>query len=103
MLDEPTIGAPQASDLQTLDIPFSQVPEGLAAMAIMGGNGDTKHIWDPTKPAEVEAARTLFNQLTRKNYLAFKATGKEGDKGDQVREFDPSFGRLIFTPQMVGG
>ena len=91
-----------ATGLSTLDGPFAQVPQGNGAFAVMGKNGDTKYIWDKTKPAEVDAARAAFESLTKKNYLAFAVKG-EGEQGDQVRTFDPTIERLIFVPQLKGG
>ena len=90
--------------LQTTDKGFSDVAAGLGVLAVLGTNGDTKYLWDKSKPVEVEAARTLFDKLVKKErYLAFRAIGKDGDKGDQVREFNPEDERLIFVPPMVGG
>lgn len=91
-----------ACGLPHMDKPFSEVPLGFGALAVMGPNGDTKYIWDRNNPAEVEAARTVFDMLKKKNYLAFSVRG-EGDQGDQVREFDPNLERLIFVPQLKGG
>lgn len=82
---------------------FENLPAGKGVMAIMGREGDSKHIWDKSKPDEVDAARVLFNSLvTEKRYLAFKVV-KDGAKGEQVREFDPNEERYIFVPPMVGG
>lgn len=97
MLDLSNCGLP------TLDKPFSEVPLGLGALSIMGRDGDTKHIWDKTKPVEVEAARDMFKRLTEANYLAFRVTGSKGERGEQIREFDPNIERIIFTPQLQGG
>lgn len=87
----------------SLDTTFGEVPPGHGAMAVMGKEGDTKYIWDKTKPDEVEVARSTFNSFVKdKKYLAFKVNDK-GDKGEQVKEFDPNHERYIFAPQMVGG
>lgn len=87
----------------TQDKSFGDVPPGMGAMAVMGREGDTKHIWDKNKPAEVEAARALFNTLVKdKKYLAFKVVG-DGSKGEQVKEFDANEERFIFVPPMQGG
>lgn len=88
----------------TTDETFGTIPKGKSVMAVLGRVGDTKHMWDKTKPAEVEAARTLFDKLVKQEkYLAFKVEGKDGLKGDQVREFDPNEERYIFVPAMQGG
>ena len=85
------------------DTTFGEVPKGKSAMAVMGKEGDTKYIWDRTKPDEVEVARTTFNTFVKtKKYLAFKVNEK-GDKSEQVREFSADEERYIFVPPMVGG
>lgn len=72
-------------------------------MAVMGQDGDTKIIWDKTKPDEVENARESFNRLRSKKYIAFRVEGKNGDKGEQITEFDPNAERIILSPPLVGG
>lgn len=73
-------------------------------MAVMDPlEGDHKIAWDPNDPNSVEEARRSFDALVRdKKYLAFK-TADPGDKGEQIREFDPSAGTIIMTPPMAGG
>lgn len=72
--------------------------------SVIDTTGDTKTLWDASRPAEVEAARSMFAMLvTEKKYLAFRVTDKDGKAGEQVRTFDPSHERLIFTPPMQGG
>jgi len=73
-------------------------------MAIMGPKGDLKVMWDPARQDEVDVARKQFDELTtKKNYVAFRVTGKEGEKGEQIRTFDPEAGRIILAPQIRGG
>lgn len=72
-------------------------------MAILDRTGDTKIIWDRNNADEVANARRTFNDLKAKGYLAFKVTDKDGNKGDQIREFDPAVERMILTPPMRGG
>ncbi len=72
-------------------------------MAVMGTCGDTKVIWDQGNADEVQNARETFNRLVReKKYLAFSVK-QGGEKGEQVREFDPLAGKLILVPPMQGG
>ena len=65
-------------------------------------DGDTKHMWDSANPDEVEAAKTMFEGFKKKGYAIF-AVNKDGDKGEQVREFNATAGKLIFVPPMKGG
>ncbi len=83
---------------------FDEIPETHGAMAVMSHKGDTKYMWDKNNADEVEGARRTFDYFVKeKKHLAFKVKGKDGDKGEQVKEFDPNEGRYIFVPQMVGG
>lgn len=72
-------------------------------LAILDDTGDTKVMWSRDNPDEVDAARTQFNTLTRKGYTAYRATGKDGSKGEQIREFDPNAERIILVPPVQGG
>jgi hypothetical protein len=65
--------------------------------------GDTKLIWDSGKDDEVEAARSTFDKLTKKGYVAFRAEGKDGHAGAQIKAFDPEAERIILVPKMQGG
>lgn len=71
-------------------------------LIILDQTGDTKIIWDPEKPDEVEHARETFNKLKKKGYLAY-SVNRKGDKGEVLREFDPEAEKMILAPQTVGG
>lgn len=82
---------------------FEDVPSGKHSFALMGEAGDTKHMWDKNNEVEVEAARTLYKSLTKKGYRAFRVQGKDGDRGEQMTDFDASAERVIMVPPMQGG
>jgi hypothetical protein len=65
--------------------------------------GDTKIIWDPENEDEVAAARQLFDSLKEKRFVAYSVTGKKGEKGEVIKEFDPELEMIIMSPPMVGG
>lgn len=71
-------------------------------MAVMGVTGDTKLIWDAENEAEVDAARELFKNLKKKNYLAY-SVGKKGKTDELINKFDPDLERIIMVPPVVGG
>lgn len=71
-------------------------------MAVMDHKGDSKHIWDPAKPDEVAAARAAFDALKKKGYLAYEVE-ETGKKGKLILKFNPAAGKIIMSPQMVGG
>jgi len=72
-------------------------------MAIMGREGDTKVMWDKTKPVEVDVARSTFDKLKKDGYSAYAVSDKGDKKGEAVRDFDPHAERLIFVPPMQAG
>jgi hypothetical protein len=92
------------SDAPKMRTTLGEVPPGQSFFAVLGREGDTKYMWDKNSPVEVEAARHQFDYFVKKKkYLAFKATGPNGEKGEHVKEFDPNHERYIFAPPMVGG
>ena len=77
--------------------------EGQSMLAIMDMTGDSRHMWDKTKPGEGSAARAMFDKMKGQGYLAYKAVGDKGDKGEQIHTFDPEAERIIMSPPMAGG
>lgn len=73
-------------------------------LRIMGTKGDTKIIWDSDNDEEVANARSTFDELVGdKKFAAFAVKGRKGEKGEQIRKFDPEAERLILVPPMAGG
>ncbi len=79
------------------------LPENHGEFAVMGVEGDTKIMWDKSKPAEVKNAEESFKRLRKDGYLAYKVVGDKGDKGEMLTEFDPNAERIVFSPPMAGG
>lgn len=79
------------------------VPEGHGLMSTLDKSGDTRVMWDRRNKAEVDAARAQFEALTKAGYMAYKAEGKEGTQGAQIRRFDPDAERIIMVKPLVGG
>ena len=71
-------------------------------LSVLDQTGDTKVAWDSENDDEIAAARRTFNDLRGKGYLAFRVN-KQGDKGQEMREFDPEAEKIILAPQMRGG
>jgi hypothetical protein len=81
-----------------------EVPAGHGLMSTLDRDaGDHRVMWDQGNEEEVEAARRTFRDLTRKGYLAYRATGKRGEQGEQIREFDPAAERIILVKPNQGG
>jgi hypothetical protein len=71
-------------------------------MSVMGRSGDTKILWDRNNADEVAAARAQFDALRRKSFLAFSVR-RNGERGEQINEFDPEAEKIILAPQIRGG
>lgn len=86
-----------------MDITSSAMPKGQGELAIMDKTGDTKLMWTVGNQAEMDAAKELFEKLRKQGYLAYKAVGEKGDKGEVLNAFDPEAGRIIMVPALKGG
>lgn len=71
-------------------------------LVILDRTGDTKLIWSKENEDEVDAARETFKRLRKKGYLAYKVK-RDGEKGEQIHEFDADAERIILAPAMKGG
>lgn len=74
----------------------------MAEMAVLDRTGDYKVIWNQNEPETVEAARSSFDVLRSKGYIAYSVDEK-GDQGEVLREFDPTKEKMILAPAMQGG
>ncbi len=89
--------------LRTMQGSFSDVCSDDHVLAVMGTDGDTKHIWNKTNEDEKAAAEVLFESLLDKGYNAYTVE-KDGTRGEgPIREFNGDEERYIFVPQMQGG
>lgn len=80
-----------------------EIPEGHGLMSTLDRTGDTRLMWDRKNKTEVNAARRTFRDLLKDGYMAYRAVGKKGEQGEQIREFDPDAERIILVKQLVGG
>lgn len=74
------------------------------SMAVMRRDaGDNKYLWDKNDATSVKLAKKHFEDCRKEGMLAYKVIGKDGTKGEQINEFDPTAERIIFTPALAGG
>lgn len=74
----------------------------VSTLHVIDSTGDTRIMWDPARPDEVDMAEAAFKAAKKKGYLAHKV-GKDGEAGEVIRDFDKKAGKIIMTPQLVGG
>lgn len=80
----------------------ADVPEGINVMHIMDASGDTRIMWDPTVPAEVDTARAAYDAAKKKGMTAYSVLG-DGAKGEVLRRFSADQAKIIMVPQLAGG
>jgi hypothetical protein len=72
-------------------------------MHTLDRTGDQRVMWDSSSTDEVDAARETFKRLTKAGYMAYRAEGKKGEQGEQIRSFDPDAERIILVKPHQGG
>lgn len=70
-------------------------------LVIKDHTGDSILAFDPTVLTDVERAEKVFDDLMKKNHLAYVPLG-EG-KHEQVRTFDPNQRETLISVPLVGG
>ena len=74
----------------------------MGELRLMSEDGDLKIVWDPENDDEVAAVESKFDELVGKGFKAFSVK-KNGNRGVEIKEFDPGAGKIILVPKIVGG
>ena len=89
--------------INTADGTTRPMRPGDGLLEVMGVEGDTKTVWDPTNEDEVENAEATFDRLKEKGYIAYRVVDEGGTKGEVMTKFNPDAGRMIMAPPLQGG
>lgn len=73
----------------------------MGVLRVLNHTGDVETKWSEDNPRALEKARTTFEEMIGKGYLAFDID-KQGN-GEQIRKFKPEATEVILTPQLRGG
>lgn len=65
--------------------------------------GDVPVMWNKDEPDEVAVARKAFDDARKAGFMAYKAEGKDGHRGEVIKRFDPAAERIILVKQHQGG
>lgn len=66
--------------------------------------GDTRIMWDPAIPDEVDTAKAAFKRAKTRGMLAYSVDPDSGGRtGEVIREFDPEAAKIIMVRQTRGG
>jgi hypothetical protein len=74
----------------------------MSVIRVLGRTGDTEVEWNPETGQGVQSAKHVFEERTRRGYLAF-VEGPNGEGSNLIRNFDPKAGSIILAPRLVGG
>lgn len=74
-----------------------------STLHITDEKGDTRLMWDPAVPDEVDTARAAFKAAKKKGMLAYAVNEEGGRTGEVIREFDETAGKIIMIRQTQGG
>lgn len=71
-------------------------------LCVLDHTGDSRIQWDRRNSDEIAVARSRFNELRAKGYLAYRVN-RSGNQGEVLDTFDPTAERIILHAPMVGG
>jgi hypothetical protein len=71
-------------------------------LQIMDDSGHSEVQWDPDDEEEVAKAKEAFEAAIKKGYYAYTLK-PGGTQGEIIKTFDPTAGRIVMRPPMVGG
>lgn len=72
-------------------------------MLIPDSTGHSRIQWNRDVKDEVDAARSMFDTLTKKGYIALKMDKDGNQEGNRITEFDAKIEKLIMIPRIEGG
>ena len=70
-------------------------------LSIMDSSGDKETTWDPENPAEVAAAKAIFDAVRKRGYLVYSQPA--AGAGVALGQFDADVETMIAVPRIVGG
>ena len=73
-----------------------------SVMKILSDKGDERLVWDKENGREAKEAKAKFEELLKKNYLAFSVDSK-GQKNRKISEFDIDSEEILMVPPTSKG
>jgi hypothetical protein len=74
----------------------------LHSIHVTDKTGDVETTWHRGNRDEVAAAKAAFDHAQENGMLIYK-TDRRGNKGEQMRTWDPTAEKIIAVPQYQGG
>lgn len=88
----------------TIKMPPEREPDEkkFIVMQVPDESGHNETSWDPNDTDEVAGAKSYFESMKKKGFAAFRVE-EGGRRGEQMHDFEPRAGRIIFSKPMKGG
>ena len=76
---------------------------GKGMINVLNEEGDSRIEWDPENDAETTAAKEMFNKTIEIEGMKAYELGKDGEKGKEIKKFNPNAAKIIMVPRIAGG
>jgi hypothetical protein len=76
---------------------------GRGLLCVMDTTGDTRLMWDPSRPDEVATARAAFDAAKARGMVAYRVAESGERTPETIRDFDPTAAKIILAPALAGG
>jgi hypothetical protein len=70
-------------------------------LSVMDSSGDKETTWNPDSPAEVAAAKAIFDAVRKRGYLVYSQPA--GEAGVALGQFDAKVENMVAVPRIVAG
>ena len=76
---------------------------GKGMISVLNEDGDSRIEWDPDNDKETEAAKDMFDKTIEIEGMKAYELGKDGEKGKEIKKFNPNAAKIIMVPRIAGG
>jgi len=70
-------------------------------LSIMDSSGDKEVTWDPDNPADVAAAKAIFDAVRKRGFMIYSQPAGEG--GVALGQFESDVETMVAVPPIVAG
>ena len=76
---------------------------GKGMINVLNEEGDSRIEWNPENDAETGAAKEMFDKTIEIKGMKAYELGKDGEKGKEIKKFNPNVAKIIMVPRIAGG
>lgn len=76
---------------------------GKGMISMLDESGDNRLEWDPDDDDEVSAAKEMFDKMMKIEGMKAYEIEKSGERGKEIKRFNPNAAKIILVPRIAGG